>query len=1348
MIDRLRQLTNSHSARPLRLGAVLVVVAVFGMFVAARPAHALTVTQVTPCSISTTEASICWATDSAADGVIQFGTSQTALNSKVANTVQFETDHKLPIGPLRAGTRYYYQVASKDQSGATAQSTVAFFDSARLGSGTTGSAAAQLAAAAPAFFDVSIAASSTAGILYFSTIPETSTSISVAAMPGFTYTGPSTYTTVNNAADCPNGGCQYRVVFSGLSADAQFTFSITATAIDGSSATYGPQQFGSGSGPDDWKVATGSCSDGTAIGSCSGVKYCNNGQLVDYCGRCGYQCPNGLTCRVGGVCTSDVVVGDSNLQCNDASCYDTLGAFKSPAPIGCNSAWTRCNANVVLKVKKDRVCNQWQTCESSLESTSAQTGQKENLCLAVANCAAVDDKGNCSLFLPKGQCENDPLRFCSTNTDCQQKPDGTSYYACLNGTDQALAISYESPTQISKIQNLSGNVQAGLTFNGNKVSDSVSPLSGNFPYSNFQQVGDSFNLANGDFEQTRRETVRNKDGSVSTVTNYHSSPWEAVGAKGTDGVTEPAVSVVLESPQDKNNSNHVLEIRPTDKSNADYTPDTSGARAPADGSFNVTVLTEYHVRLRIKSGPFTKTAPTVIMFFNGQPRYDSLSLSQATQTRGVTLTSDWQVIDFRVPVLGQRYLEIDRLNGEAVPFYVDDVSIQPVLKIAPDQYVGRSCRLFPRSDSLICDYTDSNGVRFSGWHGFCVQHDPQKPNICLSWWPVDLIRGDDAFQTFSTEHSQAYNDRTPLYFCMESKGYLSGFTYKIDTNNEQVVAVDSECTNDATDAAPSGNWSFKACAKNGGEKCWTPTNNSSFISTTCPYLPGNGSMPYLQNLHDYDLASIELVRANGRGEYSSDFVMSTSSSYVNEDASATYAAVGDIIYEFDNQKVLESGNKLIFRAVFDKTTRLLKHYYVTVDDLAVDSEPAYYHIVFHQRDICTKLVKVADDSGESKPWTNRVARSSNYKVPDLNYSYTSDFAPFGAIINPAGDPETWNGLAQANSAVRYPLYIELADTDNTDLRTPFQVRASSPYACNGFCQKQQCITNAVVGNQCTTDGSCSQSSNDLTASSIGVCEGAPSSGASWQGSQLFTSERVCVSSANELAVKDSSGKNISCPDNPCPANSYCPNNATFVKDTFAARRLQRLFTKSFGFWTLGDNGEYVRDTSSLPWSPPTTECPNGTRPAYDDSSPTDYCSVRPILSNVGWVQAGQTLTGTNNSSIVLDGRRGGVVKVKFNVNIDPEQAPLRSIVINWRAEEGSNSKDIDTLDLSSPPRSDPNNPYIFFHQYGPSTTSATSHTIAISVRDNWDWCNGSSGQCPPPPVATQDTLETLQVTYQ
>ena len=279
---------------------------------------------------------------------------------------------------------------------------------------------------------------------------------------------------------------------------------------------------------------------------------------------------------------------------------------------------------------------------------------------------------------------------------------------------------------------------------------------------------------------------------------------------------------------------------------------------------------------------------------------------------------------------------------------------------------------------------------------------------------------------------------------MESKGKLVGTSYKIDDGNTHhsgtTIYNAGECLDGAPDAEPSGSWSFRVCSKTEQTDTWNV-----------------GSTDVGAGLHDYDLASIELARQNGRGEYIPQAIMPTSSTFIDEDDDSSNGAKGDIIYEFIQARVCETCNHFNFRAIFGGPDdplkpRQLKGFYALNDDTGgTQSEPGYFHIIYHQRDICTKLVKVADESGEAKPWANRVARTSNYAVPGLNYTYTNDFAPFGAAVTPAGDPETWNGLQQSNAALNYPLYVELADADNADLPTPFQVRAGSSYACVGNC---------------------------------------------------------------------------------------------------------------------------------------------------------------------------------------------------------------------------------------------------------------------------------------------------------
>ncbi len=94
--------------------------------------------------------------------------------------------------------------------------------------------------------------------------------------------------------------------------------------------------------------------------------------------------------------------------------------------------------------------------------------------------------------------------------------------------------------------------------------------------------------------------------------------------------------------------------------------------------------------------------------------------------------------------------------------YIDDINIEPVLKSSSDEFVSKSCRLYPKQDSLSCRSTNENVIA-NGWEGYCLQKDPYNPEICLMWYPVDSI------STFTNKDS-GYQGKTPLYYCSKADG--------------------------------------------------------------------------------------------------------------------------------------------------------------------------------------------------------------------------------------------------------------------------------------------------------------------------------------------------------------------------------------------------------------------------------------------------------------------------------------------------------------------------------------------------------------------------------------------------
>lgn len=119
---------------------------------------------------------------------------------------------------------------------------------------------------------------------------------------------------------------------------------------------------------------------------------------------------------------------------------------------------------------------------------------------------------------------------------------------------------------------------------------------------------------------------------------------------------------------------------------------------------------------------------------------------------------------------------------------------------------------------------------------------------------------------------------------------------------------------------------------------------------------------------------------------------------------------------------------------------------------------------------------------------------------------------------------------------------------------------------------------------------------------------------------------------------------------------------------------------------------------------------DGSRPiaSYDsiDSSTKSFCYVNPKIGS------GVSVTYNNkqiSNSTTVNINEKGVYGLSFTSFIDPEQQPLKEIVINW----GDGSTQVITGQDSHP---SVNNPHIFYHYY----RQTEPKTIQITISDNWD----------------------------
>jgi len=871
------------------------------------------------------------------------------------------------------------------------------------------------------------------------------------------------------------------------------------------------------------------------IGAClPDGSYCSEtGPDVSCTNSCGATCPSGSTCRDGGSCPIDPALTTSPYQCNKPECYNA-SVFKNPAPAGCYATWPKCSANTILKVKKDRGCDLWLTCGTSVQSVATKDKPAENLCLSLSACNQLGVDGQCSRYLPPGQCDNDPLRFCANDKDCEAG--GTCTIAAPSEPTRSLRdLTFATPTDISKVANLSGNVIAGLDWvqlGSNRV------VQGKLPWQLMRQLGGNIELANADFETNAPDP----------------RPWEAVPIGQTP---QSALSVVYED-QDLS-VNHVMEVTPvtqaesqdecvdsTDPDNPNIgtscDPDTEATakKCQKDTAGNdvylggkclasvvsevrysgvasqefVTVPSEYYVataRVRAENGN-----PILRLQF-GYAGYEKFTIENTIPTfTDVIASAAWQTVTIG-PLQGlsggTRIAVVCPDNESCGTFQVDDLMVKPVLQVNTNpEYLSPSCRLYPREDAPSCDYTDQNGIRYKGWKGFCLESD-SVTGSCLSWWPVDIIRGES--DLFGSDKVVGYQDRAPAYYCVEAAGLQSSDPAKPYVLYENYNSLESRCN-------PAGG------------NC---TNTSAIFNATATVATcSDGAVacivsPTKQDKDIYEdqisMVHFELTGGLGNETPSSikipntpDFKQSTAGTPYREWSTDSQARVIQSIYYNDtgttndywevgckyptgNSENLNT-NCVYLSLGFDKTTRRLVEYRLSYNDSTGDEyEGAAYKVNLYLKETCDKIVQAVTPYGLNRAFAQRI-NSKVYQVPELTYKRSTDVLPYSGIAGPepANDPSGWSRL-----------FVETRTAEFDDGQT----RSGSPYACRGNCSTAIChMANpdgqnvfASKGNILKPAAQCTAIDSDTDGKDDGYYSGGVAA-ASNKGTQLFDGAE-CIS---------------------------------------------------------------------------------------------------------------------------------------------------------------------------------------------------------------------------------------------
>ncbi len=996
---------------------------------------------------------------------------------------------------------------------------------------------------------------------------------------------------------------------------------------------------------------------------------------------------NGTTCPAN---TS----GEANCAAtDDNNSFTTLKADSSP------------DANVILKVDHDRVCDEWLYCNAGAEVTdeSKNPPQKENICFSVGLCNEMDEAGGCANIV------NDNLQG---------------------------ELTFKHPADVDKIKNLSGYNKVGLDWGKRCINNGLScsvdsdcgssdrarcvdaKIAGYYPYSFMQETGVSINIPNYNFEEgtTRPWVVAGKADYYNTLDQASQNKvlkvvpnglHGGIKAKVADEVSQTAVYVISFFAKTDSQDGLKIKVQLKPEGEGDY------------------YRFEYYDR---EAGHSSK----IINLKNHWQEYImSLDMNKITQ-----------------PVSGavDIYITQDE-NGSRKVFYLDNIQMKSVLKVAdPLYYIARSCRMYPDKSALACDYYDEQkGKDMRGWKGYCVEPDPAYSGknysghpVCLQWWPVDVLTGEA--NIFNNEPVVGYSGRKPLYYCLASRGDYPYYEKKVagyhqvgDGETATIGMADYQIYRDEITGLKlegveidHNNTDYDDCnvvaATDGGfEDISSQPRGSGAKRGTMIFDSKNKSYWDHEFTDDYTKAG---YTAAGLNKY---IALRCSGQGAENDS-----AVASARLEFDEHDMLQN-----------------------IEFKFVDGNGNGGHAKFYSANItyrgerCEYIAKVVTEDGENKAWVTRAQKNGWVNDNYLGYSYGQDYSPYGASVVDANldDPAKWTE----------PLYV--MPPEKSSLQAPYQIRAGSPYSVMHESQK------VCVGG--VNDGLACQDDEDCSGQVIGLCESAYLSGSNEPGyfcvdeGQPCTNDSDCADSC--VSLSDGSGTYCAGPSGLCKSEgSSCSYNSTGTcqskednvlyigktqcisgssdklgqscatsQDCGAAGqaacvginlddsvvkkisggvsagrdRLANLFAKSYGVWKW----DWSNSLQRMAYVP-------------IDSYNWDISSAKGVEPKI------EHILVNNRDDVDYEIVGQGAAILKFTSWVSPDQVPLVSYSVNWGDGQSTSESG-----LRIAPKTSLDNPHILVHyyQFNNNCTGGTVHydeagqvdyclyRPQVTIRDNW-----------------------------
>lgn len=910
------------------------------------------------------------------------------------------------------------------------------------------------------------------------------------------------------------------------------------------------------------------------------------------------------------------------------------------------------DANAIIKVTPDRTCESWLACRSF-----AKDQDDKNICYDIGLCNSLDEAGNCDSFIRQEPANQIP------------------------------------PNNIQgQFKNLSGYSKAGIENNTLK--------SDLYPLVAMKQTGEFGLVYNGGFEFYGN--------------NYYPYGWTDLSGKAWVEshflVINNPVSTQAEAIKYNPEGTSFLKMGSSFAAQSEYIDVING--------------TEYIVSANINTANLSKgTATVMIEYYDGENTpLGSSTVLRLGSGNGWTSMSDSFITDSSAAKIKVRLFA----EGTAVTaaetavgnFYFDDVAIRPGLETRlvnnEPEYAQQSCRLYPETDALACDYYEDSGNRQKGWWGYCLEYDryPGNSDACLLWWPVDRVKND------GIDEGAGYNGRFPLYYCAD-RANLRG---KVEVVHENVSAGCSGCL---------------------------PDTNGASNFTRSEIL---AQMPSWQHqfLNKYNITSIRGSNRLPDMLYVKNY---TYCQYIGEDH--PYSEM----------------------AVFDNNGNLLNVYTKQCDsshDGGSFTQDHRIRIEFRMP-FCSEFYQVVTPMGQNKYYSGRVYTGSDYTFGchdslgnAISCEYNTDYYPFGSVVtpSPANNPYEWDSKTGNNDEKIQPLFFESPDKSfgkpyqpraghllssstikqifaesygnwrwggglcydnwNTETLTGDEMGIACDVSddCTDECVKRCVRTNPTlfIGHPCTRtdqcidemDGTCIPSATDpATGNCLGGCQdGMVCIPGSPLAEDVCITTRTCssLSGTDYTDCVNSLTNCFVCPGNTqkrCSNGDTCSRNADCAGTCIKANPdLQSRYYPMDGFG----------------WTVPTDLCPVNSATNQRDRT-GNFCGIPPALSNIKANGEAASLTVANNQ----------FVNLTFNSWVDGNQLPLVMYAVQWGDEE---STVISGVEMS--PRPDEKNPHSLYHLYDfwdlkfkdadsaniTCTGSQCTVRTRVKIKDNWGWCNG------------------------